>query len=680
MKKHIYILWLSIITVFAVGCSEDEDLQEVSITPPSNVEAKVTLSQDNSGNVEILPTAQNANTFFIDYGDGSPVSDTLSSGETFSHIYSEGNFDLTIVALNVSGQTTELVKPLEISFLPPENLEVTVEKDANNPFLVRVSASADNSVGLDITFGEFEGEEPVSILSGEEATYTYSSVGTFLITVEALSGGEATTTFTEEVTITDPFVIPITFESETVNYQFNNFGGGEGVGVPIIDNPVPNDVNDSQKVGSYTKVSGSQSFAGTSAQLNENIDFSTTTTLSMDIWSPEAGVPVLFKIEQEGNPDIFVESIQNTTVANQWETLNFNLTGANGNDFSIIAIFFNFNISGSGETYFFDNIRLTNPVVLGLPLNFEQEASVYNFTEFGGAPTEVIENPDPTGINLSANVAKTLKANGAENFAGSFIDVNEPIDLSVSSTLSLKVWSPIPNSDIILKLENPVTGAETEITQTITTANEWVELEFDFSGADMNEEWPRIVFFFDSGNPGSGLEFFFDDLDYITSSSESLVGTWKMAGEAGSLGVGPVIGDTSFFACDADCVSERACYFNDTYTFNADGTFINGFGDDNLTWVEQWQSDSADACGDTVVPHDGSNSATYAFDALDNTITLSGIGAYIGLPKAVNAGELPIVDVPDEVTYTVSFESPTSINVYIESGSGVFWQYKLVKQ
>jgi len=65
MKKHIYILWLSIITVFAVGCSEDEDLQEVSITPPSNVEAKVTLSQDNSGNVEILPTAQNANTFLL---------------------------------------------------------------------------------------------------------------------------------------------------------------------------------------------------------------------------------------------------------------------------------------------------------------------------------------------------------------------------------------------------------------------------------------------------------------------------------------------------------------------------------------------------------------------------------------------------------------------------------------
>ena len=198
MKKHIYILWLSIITVFTVGCSEDEGLQEVAITPPSNVEAKVTLSQDNSGHVEVLPTAENANTFFIDYGDGSPVSDTLSSGETFSHIYSEGNFDLTIVALNVSGQTTELVKPVEISFLPPENLEVAIENDGEQSKTVNVTVNADFASSFEVDFGE-DGNDSILIGNIEETvSFTYQEAGFYTITVVVSGSSSETTTFVEE--------------------------------------------------------------------------------------------------------------------------------------------------------------------------------------------------------------------------------------------------------------------------------------------------------------------------------------------------------------------------------------------------------------------------------------------------------------------------------------------------
>ena len=50
----------------------------------------------------------------------------------------------------------------------------------------------------------------------------YSSIGTYTITVIALSGGEETTTYTEEIEIVDPLVLPITFESETVDYTFYN--------------------------------------------------------------------------------------------------------------------------------------------------------------------------------------------------------------------------------------------------------------------------------------------------------------------------------------------------------------------------------------------------------------------------------------------------------------------------
>ncbi|HNU60128.1 MAG TPA: hypothetical protein PKI08_09275, partial [Aquaticitalea sp.] len=110
--------------------------------------------------------------------------------------------------------------------------------------------------------------------------------------------------------------------------------------------------------------------------------------------------------------------------------------------------------------------------------------------------------------------------------------------------------------------------------------------------------------------------------------------------------------------------------------FGNDGSFSNIQGTE--TWVEPWQGGS-DACANPVAPHDGSNPATYSYDAGAGTLTLEGIGAYIGLPKANNQGELPNVPVPDAITYNVTFVDANTIQVYVEAGAGVFWQYKLVK-
>ncbi|MEX0275526.1 MAG: hypothetical protein AB3N16_14225, partial [Flavobacteriaceae bacterium] len=111
----------------------------------------------------------------------------------------------------------------------------------------------------------------------------------------------------------------------------------------------------------------------------------------------------------------------------------------------------------------------------------------------------------------------------------------------------------------------------------------------------------------------------------------------------------------------------------------ADGSFMNVLGDD--TWIEGWQSGgAADACGAPVAPHDGSASASYMYDETAGTLTISGSGAYLGLAKAVNAGELPNVDVPDSITYNVTFTDSSTMEVLIEAGTGVFWHYKLIKQ
>ncbi|WP_046746329.1 hypothetical protein, partial [Kordia zhangzhouensis] len=134
---------------------------------------------------------------------------------------------------------------------------------------------------------------------------------------------------------------------------------------------------------------------------------------------------------------------------------------------------------------------------------------------------------------------------------------------------------------------------------------------------------------------------------------------------------------SDWWAIDAAGVTQRACYYDDTYVFGTNGSFSNVLGAD--TWVEGWQSGAADACGAPVAPHDGAASATYTYDDSTGALTINGTGAYVGLPKAVNAGELPNVPVPSSVSYNVTFIDNDTITVVIEAGPGVFWTYKLIR-
>ena len=160
-----------------------------------------------------------------------------------------------------------------------------------------------------------------------------------------------------------------------------------------------------------------------------------------------------------------------------------------------------------------------------------------------------------------------------------------------------------------------------------------------------------------------------------TIPSSPLTGTWQVASEPGSLAVGPNQGSSEWWSIDANGVDERGCYFDDSYVFGNDGSFSNVLGDD--TWVESWQA-GFDGCAVPVAPHDGTNPATYSYDDSTGTLTVSGLGAYVGLPKAHNGGE-DGNPVNNTVTYLVDFIDENTIFIDIEAGSGVWWRYKLVK-
>ena len=159
--------------------------------------------------------------------------------------------------------------------------------------------------------------------------------------------------------------------------------------------------------------------------------------------------------------------------------------------------------------------------------------------------------------------------------------------------------------------------------------------------------------------------------------SQTLTGTWKMSPEAGALGVGPNQGDTSWWSNSTGDVTTRACFFDDDYVFNANGTFNNVLG--SQSWIEGWQGGS-DACGTPVAPHNGSNAATWVYDSNANTVTLTGVGAYLGLAKVYNGGELSSpAGAPASITYTVSTFTTTALTLDISIGGG-WWRFKLTKQ
>ena len=158
----------------------------------------------------------------------------------------------------------------------------------------------------------------------------------------------------------------------------------------------------------------------------------------------------------------------------------------------------------------------------------------------------------------------------------------------------------------------------------------------------------------------------------------SWAGDWKISPESGSLAVGNAANTSQIWWQSAALThTERACLYDDIYSFGADGSFQNILGTE--TWLEGWQGTSPDACGTPVAPHDGSVAATYSYDETAGTVTINGVGAYLGLPKAYNGGELANpADAPSSITYTIESVDSDFMTLYIDVG-GNFWRFKLIR-
>ena len=509
--KSINVLLLAILLS---ACASDNEVFETvdSIAAPSNISADIIISQDNTGSVTITPNGEGASQFEIYFNDGSDENAILSIGESVERIYPEGNYQVKIVGIGLNDQSTEVLVPLVVSFLPPENLIVTIENDPANNFKINISATADYATMFEVYFGDVLNEEPSLLMTDEIISHTYSEVGEYEVRVIARSGVDGAIETSQIVVISDiVFAYELFQDFEGTPPIFTEFGD---IGsTQVVTNPNLGGINTTNHTAQLDKATGSEVWGGTFFELNNQaIDFGGIKKMRFKTYSPFVGKVVKLKLEN-ADASITHEVDMVTTVANSWELLTFDFADAPEAEYIRVVVFFDFGTIGDGSLYYFDEMEVgEGSIVSTVPSlmieDFEGTPPV--FIEFGNiqAPL-IIPNFDTSGINNTLTVASQLKTAGSEVWAGSFFEVSPSLDLGSYNNLSVMTYAPVVGAVIKLKLENADASIVYEVDLESTVLNQWEELVYDFSDAP-EADYTRIVIFFDFGNPGDDSVYYYD--------------------------------------------------------------------------------------------------------------------------------------------------------------------------
>ena len=175
--------------------------------------------------------------------------------------------------------------------------------------------------------------------------------------------------------------LPVTFEDPSVYYVLTDFGGnGPSTILETVD-------------GNYARVeknSGAETWAGVTigsgAGFLNNIPVTNNDTkMFVHVYvsgTTQTGIPIKLKIENSQDPTQSVETDTNTTIAGEWETMEFDFSNeSNGTAalntnfvFDMASIFFNFGSSGNQNiVYYFDNVSFGAPLSVddNLPTSYK---------------------------------------------------------------------------------------------------------------------------------------------------------------------------------------------------------------------------------------------------------------------------------------------------------------------
>jgi hypothetical protein len=299
----------------------------------------------------------------------------------------------------------------------------------------------------------------------------------------------------------DPANGPInwTFKTGDAAFAFEPFGD---IGSSIVSNPKTDGINPSCNVQIVEKSPGCATWSGVGKAIPTAIDFTSTDKkiFKLKVLAETQTASVTLRLEKEPFPDAdpAEDRVAQITEVGIWQELTFDFSDVDDKTFRSIILYFERDAECDGDVYYFDDLIQTDgasggggtastktsfPVNLETPANGGANANWSVFENADNPPLEILSNPNASGANTSATVAKFIARQGGEPFAGTITQLQTPFTLNSSnSTVKILVWKSVI-SDVGIKFENAAGGSTGEIKVANTKTNEWEELTFDFSGA-----------------------------------------------------------------------------------------------------------------------------------------------------------------------------------------------------
>lgn len=419
------------------------------------------------------------------------VDGTASGPVTFTFTFSEAVSGFTVDDVSVTNGTKGAL--------------VMASDNMSAALVITPAASSTGTIEVNVAAGAFADTSG----NGSTAAATASQAFDTTTPVTPVSGATGTCT-----------AAPcINFSEATVGLV--DFGL---LGVEVTADPV----DATNKVAKLTKESTDETWAGATVHLGSG-DFTvaridTTQNISLRVYSPAAGKTIMVKIE---GPGATAQEVQVTsTKAAEWETLNFDFSGASSSAvYNKISVFPGFG-TALNEVYYIDELKYVQATAATfpstLPITYDNSSLTYVFTGFGGADDSGIA-VDPT--NSNNKVGRATKSDTAELWAGTTISTGITFPFNNSQqTMSLRVYSPRAGIPVRLKVEDASdVNKYVETEATVTQANGWQTLIFNFANQaagtpaiNLSNTYNKASVFFDFGTTGAlggGGTFYFDDLN-----------------------------------------------------------------------------------------------------------------------------------------------------------------------
>ena len=535
MKKIKYV-FVALLLV-ALSCEEDNSSDTEAL---SNLTASYEVAADDSGAVTITANAQGADSYIFDFGDGTTGESLTGNIVKIYDMAGENNYTVAITANGPNGTT--LTETLQVSVTLPEseldpNAELTAILTNGGSKTWFLAASQPGHLGLSPAR---EG------IDGDWWYPTWYAAQAF-----EKCGADISDCFCDdELTFSVDESGVVTYVLNNKGQTFFNVGHKDVVGGAAEEDACYDFDTTGSKIVNLSSVSGNVPEAETTGV---QMDFSDGGFMSYYVGSSTYEILTLnedllyVRTYDSENPDLawylrFTSEVSVDAGEESLETIYTNLVwsdefdvdgapdpanwtydlGAGGwgngeaqsytNDSENVIVEDGVlkitakaaeSESSTAVTHFYDEVTLVETGGASLVLQ-DFEGAAPEFTDFGGNTTVVIDNPDASGDNVSTNVASSTKPVGAETFAGSYFNVDAPIDLTTYSNISVKTWSPAVGATIKLKLENQADPDENfEVDLLSTVAEGWETLTYDFSAAPAGT-YDRVVLFFDFGVSPAG--------------------------------------------------------------------------------------------------------------------------------------------------------------------------------